>query len=407
MGYYASLYDFGMRGRAVADVARQQKEYCHFTAKAASALVALGNPAGAERLFLELRELYDLPAVHMSTSYNLAMLYTRWYGQKDHDLAKGYCNNAIALAVNEPDLQTRAFYTVFQRNGLALVEMHRGNLEQALDLVTTGLARLNAELPDDKYTVHREQLLHNRARVLVAMGRLEEAISDFSKLLDKDPYFTEYYIDRGNTARKLGDDAAAFADYDTACRLGIPFPEVYYNRGDIKVAQDDIAGAIADFGYVLEMEPDHLDARIGRAELLIDAGELDLAAAIVADGLDRHPDNAALHAVDGLIALLAGEAERAGASLDRAIALDPQLAAAHAHRGVLAADSGDDRLAVSHLTSALALLGDEPELHYRRALSLLSLGQLDEAEQDLRLVIEVADDEHGADARARLALLSR
>lgn len=407
MGYYAALYDLGMRGRAVVDVVAQQKEYCHFTAKAASALVALGDPAGAERLFLELRELYALPAVHMSTSYNLAMLYTRWYGQKDHDLAKCYCNNAIALAVNEPDPQARAFYTVFQRNGLALVEMHRGNLKLALDLVTTGLARLNAELPDDKYIVHREQLLHNRARVLVAMGRLDEAIGDFSKLLAKDPYYTEYYIDRGNSARKLGDDAAAFADYDQACRLGVPFPEVYYNRGDIRAAQGDIAGAIFDFGYVLDMEPDYLDARISHAELLIDADELDLAAASVADGLALHPDNAALHALDGLIALLAGEAERAGASLDRAIALDPELAAAHAHRGVLAADSGDDRLAVTHLTCALALLGEEPELRYRRALSLLSLGQLDEAEQDLRVVIEMADDEHGADARARLALLSR
>lgn len=406
MGYYAALYDFGMRGRTVVDIVTQQREYCHFTAKAASALVALGNPAGAERLFLELRELYALPAVHMSTSYNLAMLYTRWYDKKDHDLAKCYCNNAIALAVNEPDALARAFYTVFQRNGLALVEMHRGNLELALDLVTSGLARLNTELPEDKYIVHREQLLHNRARVLVAMGRLDDAISDFSKLLAKDPYFTEYYIDRGNAARRLGDDVAAFADYDKACGLGIPFPEVYYNRGDIRAAQGDIAGAIVDFGYVLELEPDYLDARISHAELLIDADELDLAAASVAEGLALYPDNAALHALDGLIALLAGEAQRAGASLDRAIALDPQMAAAHAHRGVLAADGGDDQLAVTHLTSALALLGDEPELRYRRALSLLSLGQLDEAERDLRVVIEVADDALGADARARLALLS-
>lgn len=313
MAFYPALLDLGQRGRAIADPETQQQEYCQFSAKAAGALVALGQPEEAERMYLAMRERYALPRVHMSTSYNLAMLYTRWYRpeHKDHNLAKVFCNNAIALAVQEPDSQLRAFFTVFQRNGLALAEMHLGHPEVALTLVTEGIERLDEEMPADRYLVHRSQLLHNRARVLGALGRLDECIDEFTKLLAMDPNHAEYYIDRGNFARRRGDDDAAFADYEHARVLSPPFPEVYYNLGDVRAARGDLAEAIADFAYVLEMEPDHLDARISYLELLIEAGELAKAADEVTDALDRHRGSAALFTLAGVIARSRGEKPRA------------------------------------------------------------------------------------------------
>jgi tetratricopeptide (TPR) repeat protein len=405
MGFYHALLDFGKRGMALADPVSQQVKYCQFSAKAASALIALDFPEEAERIFLKLRELYALPRVHMSTSYNLAMLYTRWYRgeNKDHDLAKAFCNNAIALATQEPDPELRAFYTVFQSNGLALVEMHRGDLVAALNLVTDGIARLDRELPPDRYLVHRSQLLHNRARVLVALGRLDECLADFAELLVIDPNYVEYYIDRGNAARKKGDDDTALADYERVCALGPPFPEAYYNRGDVRAARGDLAGAIADFGYVLEMEPDHLDARIGRAELLLDLDDLDAAAADLEEGLALHKDNPELLTLAGLASLLSGDGVRARDQLDRALALEPDLAAAHAHRAVLAAGSGENELAIADLTAALALIGDEPGLLYQRAVCQLDLGDPAGASDDLRALLALGDSEQADDARARLA----
>jgi tetratricopeptide (TPR) repeat protein len=409
MGFYAALADFGERGLAVTDPQAQQQEYCQFAAKAASAMIALGRPEEAEKILLGLRERYALPKVHMSTSYNLAMLYTRWYGpqRKDHDLAKGFCNNAIAFAMQEPDPELRAFCTVFQRNGLALVEMHRGNLEEACRLVTTGIQRLDRELAADKYVVHRWQLLHNRARVLVALGRLDEALADFDRLIAADPNYTEYYIDRGNTARMAGDDKKALADYNRACELGVPFPEVFYNRGDMRAANGDIADAVSDFGYVLEMEPDHLDARISHAELLIELGDFDAAATDLAEGLTLHPSSAHLYALDGLAAMLASQTARARDQLDRALSLDPDLVAALAHRAVLALDSGDPELAVSDFTRALAILGDDPDLRYQRGLAYLELDSIAEATHDLLAVANSGAGEYAEDARERLAELGR
>ncbi len=408
MGFYHALLDLGQRGMAVADPVTQQQEYCQFSAKAASALVALGRPAEAERGYIRLREMYALPRVHMSTSYNLAMLYTRWYSQeqKDHNLAKSFCNNAIALASQEPDPELRAFYTVFQSNGLALAEMHRGDLAAALALVSDGISRLDRELPDDRYLVHRSQLLHNRARVLVAMGRLDEALADFAKLLVIDPHHTEYYIDRGNAARRIGDDDQALADYDRVCQLGPPFPEAYYNRGDVRAARGDLAGAVADFGYVLEMEPDQLDARIARVELMIELDDLEGAAAQAASGLAMHPGHPELLTLAGLAALLTGQPARARGLLDQALALAPDLAAARAHRGVLAAGSGEHELAIDDLTRALSVIGDEPGLLYQRAISRLARGEQAEAEADLRALLTLGDSDQAGPARARLAELA-
>jgi tetratricopeptide (TPR) repeat protein len=404
MAFYAALADFGERGAATADPETQQQEYCQFTAKAVSALIALDRLEEAENLLLGLRERYALPKVHMSTSYNLAMLYTRWHRpeHKDHDLAKGFCNNAIAFALLEPDPELRAFCTVFHSNGLALVEMHLGDLEEARRLVTEGIERLDRELPLDKYVVHRWQLLHNRARVLVALGRLDEALADFDRLVAADPNYIEYYIDRGNTARKAGDDKKALADYDRACELGVPFIEVFYNRGDMRAANGDIAGAISDFGYLLEMEPDHLDARIGHAELLIELGDIEAAAIDLAEGLALYPSSASLLALDGLAAMLADQPARARGQLDRAVSLDPDLAAARVHRAVLAFDSGDPELAVTDLTRALAMLGDDPDLRYQRGLAYLALGMTAEAVHDLVAVADIGEGEQAEDARGRL-----
>jgi tetratricopeptide (TPR) repeat protein len=405
MGFYPALYDLGERGRAIVDQETQQLEYCQFSAKAAGALVALGRPADAERMYLAMRERYALPRVHMSTSYNLAMLYTRWYRpeHKDHNLAKVFCNNAIALAMLEPDPELRSFCTVFQRNGLALVEMHRGNPERALTLVTEGIGQLDRELPADKYLVHRSQLVHNRARVLNVLGRLDECQREFTKLLAIDPHHAEYYVDRGNVARQQGDDETALADYERARVLSPPFPEIYYNLGDLRATRGDLTSAIADFAYLLEMEPDHLDARISHIELLIETGNLAAASAELADALDRHQGSAALLALAGLVALNNGDRRQARAHFDASISLDHEFAAARVHRARLAADSGENELAIADLTRARATLGDDPDLLYQRALCHLAIDDRAEARTDLEALIALGESALSEDARGLLS----
>ncbi|MDH6132336.1 tetratricopeptide (TPR) repeat protein [Kitasatospora sp. MAA4] len=382
VGFSAAVVDLGLRGRAVTDPNVDQHDFWEFTHQAAAACIPLNRNSQSMELYLDAIQRFTDPKVHMMTSYSIAMLHTRFLQPRDHDLALRWQNNAVAIASILPDPAERLTFSVFHDNGLALVEMHRGNLARSLELVTSCLARLDAELTDEQWRLHRSQLLYNRARLLTATGRLDEARADYSTLIDLDPYYTDYLSERARIHRSQGDFAAALADYDRAVELAPPFPELYYNRGTARLETGDTEGALADYGYVLEMEPDDSDTRLARAELLLDSEEFDAAEADVAAGLALRPDEPRLLCMRGTIALQRGALTEAFQALSSALALDPGYPAALLNRAVVHYEQSRYRAAVQDLTATLELVGDDPDVLLNRGIAYQAEGQLDLALAD-------------------------
>jgi tetratricopeptide (TPR) repeat protein len=393
-GFSGAVVDLGLRGRAVTDPVRDAPRYCELTMQAAHALVPLGRLAESMDLYLELRRRYTSAKIQMNTSYAIAMMHTRFLRPRDHEAAIGWQNNAIALAGLLPDARDRLVFGVFQDNALALIEMHRGNLRPALDLVAAGIARLDAEIGDDEWALHRSQLLYNGARLKAALGDTDAAYADFSTLVALDPYYTDYLCERARISRQAGDFAAALDDYDRAAELAPPYPELYFNRGTAKAALGDTAGALADFGYVLDMEPRDVETRLSRAELLLGAGEVDAALADVLAGLALVPAEPRLLCLRGAVHLERDELAVALDALDRAIALDPEYPAALLNRAVAHYRSGDGSRAVDDLTRTLDLAGEDPDILANRALAYAATGRPDLALADLDRALELP----GADA---------
>jgi tetratricopeptide (TPR) repeat protein len=398
-GYSAATVDFGMRGRAVCDPAVHQQDYCHFSAKAASALVPLGQAVECEGIYHELRRLYALPRVHMTCSYAIAMLHTRFFQPRDHDAALEWANNARALASVEADPVEGAYFQVFQDNGLALIEMHRGNLDRALELVNGGIERVDREIPADRYVVHRSQLLHNRARLHFALGRLDDAHADFTRLIEWDPNYVEYHTDRANLARRRGDVAAALAGYDRAIEVSAPLPELYYNRADLRAQSGDADGALADLDHLLDMEPEFSAGRLLRATLRLDAGELDGALVDVRAGLDAAPRDPGLLSTLALVQQASGAYEDALASFGRALEIDPSFAPALVDRAVLAFELGETDLALDDLTRTLELAGDDADILFNRGYVLEHAQRYELAVLDYTRALALP----GADREALLA----
>jgi tetratricopeptide (TPR) repeat protein len=213
MGFYDATVALGERGRAVIDWQRQLDLYWVFTTKMTTSLAALGRPAEAYALYEEARALSARPLLHLQAAYATAMLYTRHYEdeRRDHDAALRWINEAIGIATMIADPADRAFTTVFNENGKALIEAHRGRPEEALRLVTEGLARLDREIGPDEHLLHRSVLMHNRAQVLTGLGRLDEALADYDAIIDRDPHYDEYYFSRAALLRRLGRPAEALA----------------------------------------------------------------------------------------------------------------------------------------------------------------------------------------------------
>jgi tetratricopeptide (TPR) repeat protein len=388
-GFSAAVLDLGMRGRAITDPVREAKRYHDFTIQMADAMVPLGRIDEAMELYLELRRRHAEPKVQMTTSYAIAMLFTRFLQPRDHEAALAWQNNAAAIASVLPDARDRLVFGVFQANALALIEMHRGNARRALELVEAGRARLDAEMGDGEWTLHRSQLLYNGARLKAALGAADGAYADFSALIEMDPYYTDYLCERARISRQAGDLAAALADYDRAVQLAPPFPELYYNRGTARAAAGDVDGALADFGYVLAMEPRDVDTRLSRADLLLQGGELDRAMTDVRTALAFSPDEPRLQCMRGTIHLERDELAEALDALDRAVALDPAYPAALLNRAVAHCRLGQGQCSADDLTELLALVGEDPDVMLNRALAYRSIGRPDLALADLDRALEL------------------
>lgn len=384
MGFYDATVDFGHRGRAVIDWADQPSMWWVFTTKITTSLAALGRPEEAETLYNEARAVTANPKIHMQAAYATAMLYTRHHepGRRDHRQAKAWINQAIGISSLLPEPEEQAFLTVFHQNGLALIEVHLGDPDTALRLVGEGLARLDAELPAGQHALHRSVLLYNKAQVLAGLGRLEEALADYTTVVEADPNYAEYYLDRGNIYRKLGRDKEAMADYETAIRLSPPFPEVYYNRADMFLEAGHTQEGLAGLDYVLELDPGYLDAYINRAGTRLAAGDTAGARADTDAGLALDPGNAHLTCVLAQLHAEAGKTTEARAAYDQAILVDPGLQAAWAGRAALSHASGEAADALADLTRALDL-ADNPALRYNRALAYRALGRIADALADL------------------------
>lgn len=395
VGFSSAVVDLGLRGRAVTDPDADWRDYWEFTHQAASACIPVGLLRESLDLYNDVLLRYTDARVHMMTSYAVAMLHTRFLQPRDHEVALRLQNNAVAIASVLPEAGDRRTYGVFHNNGLALIEMHRGNFGRSLELIESGIAWLDAELDADQWQLHRSQLLYNRARLLVATGHADEAFADYSTLIDLDPYYTDYLSERARISRDRGDFAAALADYDRAVELAPPFPELFYNRGTARADTGDIEGALADFGYVLEMEPDDLDTRLARAELLLAGDEVDAAAEDVSSGLALRPGDPRLLCMKGTILLQRGALAEALDHLDAALRADERYPAALINRAVVHFHQDRAEAAVTDLTVALDLVGENPDLLLNRGIGYTAMGRPDLALADFDRALELpgADEE--------------
>ncbi len=404
-GFYHAAADLGMRGSRLVDRERDWTRWWPFVADTMVCLASAGRAEEAEALVERVRRVSIDPMVQMHCAYELGMLYTRHYGddRRDHDVARAWLNAAVAIASVLPDPHARTFHSVFNNNGLALVEFRQGRADQAVRLVTEGMERMERELPPGEREMHRTGLRYNRAQVYLMVGRLEDALADLDAVIERDPYFPDHYFNRGNVLRRLGRTEEAIADYGHALRLSPPFPEVYYNRAEAQMDLGRLSGALADFQRVLELDPTMVDARINIAGILADLDRSDQAAAEVDAGLGIAPANPHLLTLRASLLAERGQLNEARAAVSAALRADDGVAESWAVSGELAFRSGDLHRATADFDRAIEL-GGTPQMLFNRALVHEAAGRYAEAIADHDAVLALVDDEDAR--RHREALVS-
>ncbi len=359
-GFYDQVVELGMRLRVLLSWDGDEEPMWLATVKMTIAYQAMGLPDEAMDLFDEACAGSTMPSIHMQSAYGRAMVYARYYDEARRDLrrAKGLINTAVVLAGLSPDEQRRAYNRTFNENGLALIQMHLGDVDDAVELIEGGIARLDSEVEGGRYMLHRSVLRYNHAQLMTRSRQVERALAEYTRLVTEDPHHPDYWFERALLLEGQGKLDEAISDYSEAIRVAPPYPEPIYNRGELRLRTGDLTGALEDFGRVLDLDPGFRDARVNRASLLLDAGDADGAQRDVDAGLSVDPDSAHLLSLRGQLCQDAGDLEGARASLDAATRVDPGLAAAWANLGSVLYDLGDLVGSIASLEGSLALIDD-------------------------------------------------
>ena len=243
--------------------------------------------------------------------------------------------------------------------GTALQNPHLASFDRALAFDGRGVAYLN-------------------------LGRLDQAIADFTQAVQLNPGFDAAFNNRGGAYQARGDLDGAIADYSQALRLDNHCRRCLDNRGSAYYARGDLDHAIADFSHALSLNAGDETALLGRGAAFQLAGINDLAITDLNKALGLQPNNP--YALNNRANAWAGKGDYAKAEADfaRSLALlpataGPQRAQVYRSRGDVRRNEGHYSQALADYGQALQLVPADADAGRSQALTYLEAGQFAEA----------------------------
>lgn len=198
-------------------------------------------------------------AVHRNrASYALGLMYLRHLPKQFQDLNLGekyLQDNYKELIENgNADPIRDQIDKVFNRNGYALAEFKRGNVDEAENLVATGINTLE-QIGSSLSSFHQSVLYYNLAQCHKAKKETDKVEKILEKLIEIDPrfclyheYLTEFYIENEQTDK-------AFWALERGMKVDenhIPF---HFLKGKIHAQLGDYESALTHYEYAHKLDP--------------------------------------------------------------------------------------------------------------------------------------------------------
>lgn len=130
------------------------------------------------------------------------------------------------------------------------INEYRAAYYSELGLIEQAIAELSRVL--DKEPDYTN--LCNRGVYYATNGDLDNAVKDFSAAIELEPQRAFPYYRRGWCYEMLRDTTKAMADYDLGIELNDDYPYLYLMRGELRLLQGDDLGAKTDFEAILQRD---------------------------------------------------------------------------------------------------------------------------------------------------------
>lgn len=238
-------------------------------------------------------------------------------------------------------------------------------LRQARAALASGQAQRAAQLCAAMLAVEptHVEVRHMHGRSLAALGRWNDAITEFRRALSMRPAYYPALVDLGIALASAGAFVEARQTLEAALALDSRPSELHFGLGLCALGLDHMPDAIASFSQAVKIRPGFVPAHANLGDAYLRHGEPAAAAAAYARAVGLSPSDAGMQADWGAALLAAKEFAAAAAALQRALDLDPRLARAAANLGEALRHMGEFDAAASAYARALAVQPELVEAH--------------------------------------------
>lgn len=213
------------------------------------------------------------PLDRVKAAYVTAMLYLRMHEKSRQSLeeAETLLEQAFADMEANPDIADANFHRVFNRNGYALCLYRRGKVKEALALLDWGLSHLKDGAGSQR--LHRSVLIYNAIQCLRDLGRYTECEERCAELLEIDPLFPEYHMERARALLMQNRINDALASLSRALELDGEIPELFALIGYAYVQKRNFKMAERFYECAIKLDPNNDEYKLDRDFCLMEDAE--------------------------------------------------------------------------------------------------------------------------------------
>lgn len=139
------------------------------------------------------------------------------------------------------------------------------------------------------YFSDQAEVWSNRGNVYAAQNKMELAIADYDKAVELAPEAVDPLVNRGVAWEVLREWDKAIADYNRALKINPDDPVAHNNRGNAQAGKGNWYGAIADYSQATILDPKLAFAKANYALALYETGEHDLSIKTMRQIVQRYP----------------------------------------------------------------------------------------------------------------------
>jgi tetratricopeptide (TPR) repeat protein len=249
-------------------------------------------------------------------------------------------------------------------------------------------ARAPDPAPEDQLTKVR---LGNKGGSLAVLGRTQQAIECFDRVIEMDPRDEQAWYNKGVCLDELSHAAEAYECYEQATRINRRYGDAWYNMGFSLAESGRHEEAIECFDRAIEIQPRNTAAWTSKGNSLADAGRNEEAIECFDRAIELDPRRELPWLNKGLTLIHLGRREEAIVSLDAAIKINPR--AENSWRAKAGCLIASERFveAIECLSRAIEINPRNLDLWFYQAELLRRCGRLREAEQCLKKAYRHSD----------------